>query len=141
MTPCIEVPSNDRHYPRRRANGRLRYVHRLTWEAVHGRIPDGLTIDHLCFNRRCINLDHLEVVTASENTRRAWANHRENQRCAVEPGVSSCMYGHAPNWIPQRRGFKCRTCHRDKARERRAIQVSKRARTIDASPHHRRHAP
>src|SRR5207245_6492477 len=46
-------------------NGRL--VHRIVYELVHGPIPAGLTIDHLCRNRRCANPSHLEAVTMKEN--------------------------------------------------------------------------
>ena len=43
------------------------YAHRYAWERVHGTIEDGLTVDHLCRNRRCCNVDHLELVTGVEN--------------------------------------------------------------------------
>lgn len=46
-------------------------AHRAAWEAEHGPIPDGLTVDHLCFNRRCVNTEHMELVSASENRARA----------------------------------------------------------------------
>lgn len=46
-------------------------VHRREWEAVNGPIPDGMTIDHLCRVKLCINVGHMEVVTRSENSKRA----------------------------------------------------------------------
>lgn len=49
-----------------------KYVHRLAYEINKGPIPKGLTIDHLCFNKLCIDPNHLEAVTAEENNQRAY---------------------------------------------------------------------
>lgn len=43
------------------------YVHRVTWSMSHGRIPDGLVIDHRCHNTLCVNPAHLHVVTNQKN--------------------------------------------------------------------------
>lgn len=45
-------------------------AHRWSYEHFVGPIPDGLTLDHLCRNRGCVNPEHLEPVTSLENTRR-----------------------------------------------------------------------
>ena len=42
-------------------------VHRVSWGMSHGRIPDGLVIDHRCHNTLCVNPAHLHVVTNQEN--------------------------------------------------------------------------
>ena len=41
--------------------------HRIAWFAAHGDIPDGMTVDHMWRNRRCINIDHLRLLTNAEN--------------------------------------------------------------------------
>lgn len=52
---------------------RTTYVsaHRWLFEIVVGRVPDGFELDHLCRTPACVNPDHLEAVTHSENLRRA----------------------------------------------------------------------
>lgn len=56
--------------------GKRTRAHRYIYEAVVGKIPDGLQIDHLCFNKACVNPKHLEAVTNRENISRARARAR-----------------------------------------------------------------
>lgn len=60
-------------YAKFKLRGKTIQVHRYSFESLTGKtIPDGLTIDHLnCTLRRCINPAHFELVTLSENSRRA----------------------------------------------------------------------
>ena len=46
------------------------FAHRLSFCLFSGVIPEGLVLDHLCRNRRCVNPTHLEPVTYKENCRR-----------------------------------------------------------------------
>jgi hypothetical protein len=57
-------------------------VHRLTYEWAAGPIQQGLTIDHLCRVRNCVNPEHLEAVTQGENTSRG---ERRRQRTLRRP--------------------------------------------------------
>lgn len=57
-------------------NGKSVGTHRVFYEITKGEIPEGLVIDHLCSVKNCVNPDHLEAVTPSVNTQRAWnRNH------------------------------------------------------------------
>jgi hypothetical protein len=53
-------------------------AHRFAWELAKGLIPDGLTIDHCCRNKRCVRVEHMELVTREENTRRRWTWRTES---------------------------------------------------------------
>ena len=84
-------------------------AHRWAWESVNGPIPEGLTIDHLCRVKLCVNPDHLEPVPSSENTRRATRL------------ITHCPYGHPYSkentYIYPQGWRKCRECHRIRDRE------------------------
>lgn len=109
MNDCIPSPYyiKDNGYSR---NGQG-YIHRLVWEYYHGPIPEGLEIDHLCFRRDCINIEHLEAVTHAENVRRQAAR------------ITHCPRGHAydaDNTATHGGKRVCKTCRREERRERRA---------------------
>jgi hypothetical protein len=96
-------------------------AHRWLWEQFGGAIPTGLTIDHLCRNRACVNPWHMEVVTNRENILRGETFSGMNKR------KTHCVRGHPfdeTNTLYVRRAGapisrRCRTCAAEVMRERR----------------------
>ena len=89
-------------------------AHRAAWVYHHGQIPVGMTVDHLCKNKRCVKVDHLRLLENLENARRTSGR---------DWPVGTCIRGH-PNdlWVPKkgsRQGF-CRECRREWQRTYRA---------------------
>ncbi|WP_443217247.1 HNH endonuclease signature motif containing protein [Sphingobium sp. YC-XJ3] len=116
---------NPKGYGSLSVRGRCNLAHRLSYEAFCGPIGDGLQIDHLCRNRACINPDHLEAVTASENCKRAAPFH---------PGSrprTHCLRGHefaGDNLFVGRGGKRyCRACCRIREASRRHYRPTKQA--------------
>ncbi len=67
-------------------------AHRAMFTAYRGPIAEGFELDHLCRVRRCVNPDHLEVVTRSLNQLRRYEYEREQgiRRPLTRPRCSGC---------------------------------------------------
>jgi hypothetical protein len=95
---------NNKGYGEFRFQGRTSLAHRVAYELLIGPIPEGLSLDHLCRNPRCVNPAHLEPVTHQENMRRTGPARIQ----------AHCLRGHElkePNLYVSRRGARsCRAC-------------------------------
>lgn len=108
-------------------------VHRLTYEAEYGEIPDGLVVDHKCHDplvctrtldcphRRCVNPRHLKAVTNKQNVLRSVSP------IAMNAVKTHCAEGHpydAANTYVAPNGWRqCRICRSERIREYRDRQL------------------
>jgi hypothetical protein len=97
-----------------RRSGAVLYAHRIAYEQVHGAVPEGCELDHLCRNRWCCNPDHLEAVSHRVNVLRGYAPTIQIHRS------TTCSRGHEWNeentyyikGYPGKR--QCRACKRER---------------------------
>lgn len=85
------------------------YAHRVSYALYVGEIPPGAEIHHKCFNRACVNPDHLEAVTRLENMQ------------ASARARTHCINGHEyteKNTSWRGRTRVCRECRRVYDREK-----------------------
>lgn len=97
------------------------YAHRLAYQLFVGEIPDGLTIDHLCRERLCVNPAHLEAVALRVNILRGESPSAKQAR------QTHCGNGHVlagENLVVRHGKRGCRICIRaaQKVRSRRFRQ-------------------
>lgn len=124
-TPCWQwTASTDGRYGVFWADRKVK-AHRVSYEIHVGPVPEGLMLDHLCRNTRCVNPEHLEPVTRSENARRGLTGLHTVIRRAL---TGTCPHGHPfdqANTRVNKRGARCcRTCARLATRAYRARLLS-----------------
>ena len=85
-------------------------AHRVAYEVFNNKkINDGMTIDHLCKNKTCINPEHLEEVSQGENTLRG------NSWSGINSRKTHCKRGHllsGDNLAIYAGKRQCRECFR-----------------------------
>lgn len=97
--------------------GKDKLAHRLSYEAFIGPIPAGLTLDHRCRVRSCVNPAHLAPMSMRDNTLARGCQSPANL-CAQK---THCSHGHPLSGKnvrvePHRRGLKrvCVACKNDR---------------------------
>lgn len=119
LTPC--------GYGRFWVGDTMRRAHRVVWVLVHGSdVPSGMTVDHLCRNRRCVNPAHLEAVPSAVNTLRG------RTLSAANKAKTHCARGHELSgknlvWRSKTDGSRYRVCEKcDSKRSRAAAREQQR---------------
>jgi len=94
-------------------------AHRAVYMVLRGAIPAGLTLDHLCRVRHCVNPGHLDPCTAFENTARS-----PFTITSINRAKNLCLRGHPFDLFLTRSSGRperaCRTCKLQRLREFRA---------------------
>jgi len=81
-------------YGQKQFDGRTVLAHRWVLQWFKGWIPAEAVVDHLCRNRRCVNPDHLEVTTHTENCRRGRATRlTPEQVLDIRKRLSTARWG------------------------------------------------
>lgn len=95
-------------------NGWNYMAHRLSFNAFRGDISKGMTLDHLCRNRACVEPKHLEPVSNLVNNRRAHGGTAPETHCIrgheITPEVS---------YVNKRGRRICKACEAERTRQRR----------------------
>lgn len=107
-------------------------AYRVAYEDAKGKVPKGLSIDHLCHNKLCVNPEHLEAVPQ-------WVNqHRRRIHTILFGWSTHCNKGHLMDdmntvWRPNGTGRQCRLCQHIRMQEA-AIRNRGRTRPVDLNP-------
>lgn len=103
-----------RGYGKMIVNGKLELAHRISYRLFRGEIKEGLVIDHLCENVKCVNPEHLQATTQKTNATRSKGAGADNIK------KTQCCHGHTytqettvlvkSGGVTRR---KCRICERN----------------------------
>lgn len=112
-------------YGRKQHDGKVQQAHRVSYQLHVGPVPAGKVLDHKCRTKLCVNPDHLEPVTQSENIKRGALPRLLAARQQVK---THCPQGHPLDGIRKgvvRNGVRgnslryCKTCNRLREAEKR----------------------
>ena len=105
-------------YGQFKTGGKYRAAHRYAYETTVLTIKGGLTLDHICRNRSCVNPLHLEPVTQRENILRGISFAASNAK------KTHCPKGHdlsGGNLRFHNGKRHCRKCHAERNRRQREL--------------------
>lgn len=100
-------------YGQIRSGGKTKKIHRVVYELLIGPIPEGLQLDHICGNKKCVNPLHLEPVSGLTNSLRYTSKQ------------THCKHGHLYDlentlWRPNSRSGNlrriCKACYIKRAK-------------------------
>ena len=97
-----------------KSDGGTVLAHRAAWVYANGQVPIGVTIDHKCKERRCVNPDHLRLLSNEENARRNQGGDFPLGACAKgHPYSHQIEISRRNKMGERRRGKTCGTCMKE----------------------------
>lgn len=93
-------------YARAWYKGKTLLAHRVAWIKSCGEIPRGCQIHHLCGNRQCVKIEHLQLMTASEHQ----SLHYKEREYLHNDKKTHCKRGHELDGKTKHQRY-CKTCH------------------------------
>lgn len=89
-------------------------AHRAAWVHLNGQMPVGVTLDHLCKVRRCVNPDHLRLLSNVENARRNQGDDFPMGQCRNgHPNTAQVRVARRSKSGERRWGYTCGQCMND----------------------------
>lgn len=80
---------------------RYELVHRRVWRLAGHELPEGFDVHHLCGNRGCVRVEHLDAMP-----------HSEHMRLHAQRGAT-CQRGHREWYVSPNGRRQCRACKRE----------------------------
>lgn len=77
MWTAAQLPKGYGRFGMSRSQG-VMLAHRMSYILSHGAIPEGMHIDHLCYQPSCVRPSHLRAVTPKQNTENRRGANRNN---------------------------------------------------------------
>lgn len=89
---------------RKKKDGRwtMAKSHRVVYESIIGKIDQGMVLDHICENKKCVNPLHMQKTNHGDHMRRH-ANNRTNCRRGHEKTTENTY-----TWNENKYCLKCR---------------------------------
>jgi DNA-binding XRE family transcriptional regulator len=72
-------------------DNKTQLIHRYIYIKHYGDISENMVVMHKCDNRKCINIDHLQLGTPKENTKDMFTKQREGKQMRKQITFKNCI--------------------------------------------------
>lgn len=112
-----------KNYGRVYFEGKHRILHTVVFNAQCGLLSDNRELHHMCLNKACCNLAHIQVISPSEHMKLHYNGRKYHERARSR---THCKHNHEftpENTYIRKDGHRaCRMCHKIWKREKRRLK-------------------